>query len=82
VARLLRDADVDIPVRTFGIPAAFLEHAGRAQILDEIGLTSRHMARCATEFLARRSPMRWPLPVSLGGPHPLSSTTATRETAS
>ncbi|OAH11257.1 1-deoxy-D-xylulose-5-phosphate synthase [Streptomyces jeddahensis] len=82
VARLLRDADVDTPVRTFGIPAAFLEHAGRAQILDEIGLTSRHMARSATEFLARRSPMRWPLPVSLGGPHPLSSTTATRETAS
>ncbi|MEV0621703.1 1-deoxy-D-xylulose-5-phosphate synthase [Nonomuraea sp. NPDC050404] len=44
VARLLRDHDVDVPVRTFGIPQRFLGHAGRAEILEEIGLTPQRFA--------------------------------------
>ncbi|GAA0940997.1 1-deoxy-D-xylulose-5-phosphate synthase [Actinocorallia libanotica] len=45
VARLLRDAEVDVPVRTFGIPQEFLDHAKRAEILSEIGLTPQDLAR-------------------------------------
>ncbi|WP_106402084.1 1-deoxy-D-xylulose-5-phosphate synthase [Actinocorallia populi] len=45
VARLLRDAEVDVPVRTFGIPQEFLDHAKRAQILAEIGLTPQDLAK-------------------------------------
>ena len=41
VAQALRDADVDVPVRDFGIPPRFLDHASRGQILAEIGLTGR-----------------------------------------
>ncbi|KYH44093.1 1-deoxy-D-xylulose-5-phosphate synthase [Branchiibius sp. NY16-3462-2] len=35
----LRDAAVATPLRTFGVPQEFLEHASRGQVLDAIGLT-------------------------------------------
>jgi 1-deoxy-D-xylulose-5-phosphate synthase len=54
VARLLRDADVDVPVRTFGIPDAFLDHAKRAEILTEIGLTPQGLARDITAATTAR----------------------------
>jgi 1-deoxy-D-xylulose-5-phosphate synthase len=53
VARLLRDGEVDVPVRTFGIPPAFLDHAKRAQILDDLGLTPQGLARDITAAVAR-----------------------------
>ncbi|GAA4227331.1 1-deoxy-D-xylulose-5-phosphate synthase [Streptosporangium album] len=56
VARMLRDADVDVPIRTYGIPQRFLDHAKRAKILNEIGLTAQDIAREITEAVARRSP--------------------------
>ncbi|MFJ2029824.1 1-deoxy-D-xylulose-5-phosphate synthase [Streptosporangium sp. NPDC087985] len=55
VARMLRDADVDVPVRTYGIPQRFLDHAKRAKILGEIGLTAQDIAREITEAVAKRS---------------------------
>jgi 1-deoxy-D-xylulose-5-phosphate synthase len=55
VARLLRDGEVDVPVRTFGIPQAFLDHAKRAQILGDIGLTPQGLARDITAAIARDS---------------------------
>ncbi|MFE3453842.1 1-deoxy-D-xylulose-5-phosphate synthase [Nonomuraea sp. NPDC059194] len=56
VARLLRDNDVDVPVRTFGIPQRFLDHAKRPKILGYAGLTGQDLARDITEAVARRSP--------------------------
>jgi len=56
VARLLREHDVETPVRTFGIPQRFLDHGDRAEILDDLGLTSQQLARVITEMVARRSP--------------------------
>ena len=56
VARLLRDHDVDVPVKTFGLPQEFLAHGTRDEILDEAGLTSQQLARQITEAVARRSP--------------------------
>jgi 1-deoxy-D-xylulose-5-phosphate synthase len=53
VARLLRDAEVDTPVRTFGIPQEFLDHAKRAEILTDIGLTPQALARDITAAVAR-----------------------------
>jgi 1-deoxy-D-xylulose-5-phosphate synthase len=55
VARLLRDAGVDTPVRTFGLPQQFLEHAKRASILARVGLTGQDIARRVTEALAGRT---------------------------
>ena len=45
VAQFLRDAGVDVPVRDFGIPQRFLDHAKRAAILTEVGLTGQDLAR-------------------------------------
>ncbi|MFI6485676.1 1-deoxy-D-xylulose-5-phosphate synthase [Nonomuraea sp. NPDC050663] len=55
VSRLLRDNDVDVPVRTFGIPQRFLDHAKRAAILGQIGLTGQDLSREITEAVAKRS---------------------------
>jgi 1-deoxy-D-xylulose-5-phosphate synthase len=56
VARLLRDHDVDVPVKTFGLPQEFLAHGVREQILEAAGLSPQHLARQLTEAVARRTP--------------------------
>jgi len=52
VAQALRDARVDVPLRDFGIPARFLDHAKRAEILTEIGLTAQDIARDVLEMVS------------------------------
>ena len=39
VAQAVHAADLEVPVDTFGIPKAFLDHASRGQVLDLIDLT-------------------------------------------
>ncbi len=56
VARLLREHDVDVPVRTFGLPQSFLAHGDRAEILAEAGLTPQSLALSITEAVARLTP--------------------------
>ena len=55
VARLLRDADVDTPVKTYGLEQEFLAHASREEILEAAGLTPQHLARRLTEAVAMRT---------------------------
>jgi 1-deoxy-D-xylulose-5-phosphate synthase len=55
VSRLLRDHDVDTPVKTFGLPQEFLSHGTRNQVLEEAGLTAQQLALQITEAVARRS---------------------------
>ena len=45
----LNEARIDTPVRLHGIPQQFLDHAKRAKILDDVGLTSRAIARSIVE---------------------------------
>jgi 1-deoxy-D-xylulose-5-phosphate synthase len=54
VAQTLRDAGVSTPLRDFGIPARFLEHASRSQVLAEIGLTAQDISRAVVEEVARQ----------------------------
>jgi 1-deoxy-D-xylulose-5-phosphate synthase len=56
VARLLRDHDVDTPVRAFGLAQQFLEHGERGELLEDQGLTPQQLARVITEMVARRTP--------------------------
>ncbi|WP_328954719.1 1-deoxy-D-xylulose-5-phosphate synthase [Kitasatospora purpeofusca] len=53
IAQALRDADVDLPLRDFGIPQEFLDHASRPEILAEIGLTAPDIARQVTALVSR-----------------------------
>jgi 1-deoxy-D-xylulose-5-phosphate synthase len=56
VCRLLRDAGVGTPVRTFGLPQEFLAHGKREEILADAGLVPQHLAREVTEAVARLTP--------------------------
>ena len=35
---------IEVPVHVFGIPKQFLDHASRAQVLEEVGLTADAVA--------------------------------------
>ncbi|WP_354639168.1 1-deoxy-D-xylulose-5-phosphate synthase [Kitasatospora camelliae] len=50
VAQALRDAGVDVPLRDLGIPQEFLAHAGRGEILEEVGLTGTGVAAQTAAF--------------------------------
>jgi 1-deoxy-D-xylulose-5-phosphate synthase len=52
VAAALRDARVDVPLRDFGVPAAFHPHGSRAEILAALGLTAQDIARDVTEWVS------------------------------
>ncbi|MBW1598897.1 1-deoxy-D-xylulose-5-phosphate synthase [Streptomyces sp. JJ38] len=52
VAQALRDAGVDVPLRDFGIPPRFLDHASRKEVLADIGLTAPDIARQVTGLVA------------------------------
>jgi 1-deoxy-D-xylulose-5-phosphate synthase len=56
VSRLLRDHDVDVPVKTFGLPQEFLSPGTRQEVLDEAGLNPQDLARAITEAVVRRTP--------------------------
>ncbi|MFJ3973939.1 1-deoxy-D-xylulose-5-phosphate synthase [Streptomyces sp. NPDC090021] len=53
VSQALRDAGVDVPLRDFGIPQRFLDHALRKEIMAEIGLTAPDVARQVTGLVAK-----------------------------
>ena len=52
VTDLLRDSGRSTPVRVFGVPREFLDHAKRAQILEAIGLTDQQVSRAVIEWVA------------------------------
>ncbi|GAB1822324.1 1-deoxy-D-xylulose-5-phosphate synthase [Herbidospora sp. RD11066] len=55
VSRLLRDHDIDVPVRNFGLAQEFLDHAKRPKILADAGLTAIDLAGELSDALRRRS---------------------------
>jgi 1-deoxy-D-xylulose-5-phosphate synthase len=52
VAQALRDARVPTPLRDFGVPLRFLDHAKRPEVLAEIGLTAQDIARDIVETVS------------------------------
>nr|WP_223186040.1 1-deoxy-D-xylulose-5-phosphate synthase [Streptomyces sp. CBMA152] len=54
VGQALRDAGVDTPLRTFGIPEQFLAHAKRGEVLADIGLTPVEIAGRISAALAAK----------------------------
>jgi 1-deoxy-D-xylulose-5-phosphate synthase len=55
VSRFLRDHDIDVPVKAFGLPQEFLAHGTRGEVLEEAGLTAQQLALQITEAVALRS---------------------------
>ncbi|MEU6329124.1 1-deoxy-D-xylulose-5-phosphate synthase [Streptomyces sp. NPDC047049] len=54
VGQALRDAGVDVPLRTFGLPEQFLAHAKRGELLADLGLTPAEIAGRISAALARK----------------------------
>ncbi|MEU7033336.1 1-deoxy-D-xylulose-5-phosphate synthase [Streptomyces sp. NPDC046237] len=54
VGQTLRDAGVDVPLRTFGIPEQFLGHAKRGEVLADLGLTPVEIAGRIGAALTRK----------------------------
>lgn len=54
IGQLLRDHDLDVSLRNFGIPTAFLEQGKRAAILTEIGLSAQDISLRIVERMAHR----------------------------
>ncbi len=52
LSQSLRDDNVDVPLRNFGIPLKFLDHGKRASVLEECGLTGQAITRSVTEWIA------------------------------
>lgn len=57
VRTVLEDAGVPSTVMTFGMPAAFPEHASRASTLSKAGLSAQNIARRVTERVAAPGPL-------------------------
>jgi 1-deoxy-D-xylulose-5-phosphate synthase len=51
-AQVLAEQGVPVPVRSFGVPQRFLDHARRAEVLEEIGLTAQEISRQVVERMA------------------------------
>jgi 1-deoxy-D-xylulose-5-phosphate synthase len=59
----LRAADVDTALTELGLPDEFLDHASRAEILDQVGLTPQRIARdLVAQVLGSKIPVARPLP--------------------
>ncbi|MFI5736550.1 1-deoxy-D-xylulose-5-phosphate synthase [Kribbella sp. NPDC051587] len=67
IAQALRDHNVGTPVRDFGIPQQFLDHAKRAAVLQQIGLTGQQIARDVIEAIARTQGEKIGEPAQPGG---------------
>jgi 1-deoxy-D-xylulose-5-phosphate synthase len=52
LTQALQDRQLDVPVRSLGLPQAFLEHGSRGQVLADVGLTEQDVARRIAEWSA------------------------------
>ena len=54
LSEMLRDAGMNVPIHSIGLPLEFIEHAKRGEILDDLGINARSIARelvtTASEF--------------------------------
>lgn len=52
VSAALRRAEIDVPCRDVGLPQEFFAHASRGEVLADVGLTDRNIARQITGWVA------------------------------
>ncbi|TSA21004.1 MAG: 1-deoxy-D-xylulose-5-phosphate synthase [Actinomycetales bacterium] len=44
ISEMFRDADLDVPIHSIGVPLEFIEHSKRAEILADLGMTAQNIA--------------------------------------
>ncbi len=45
ISEMFRDAGLEIPIHSIGVPLSFIEHSKRGEILSDLGITSQNIAR-------------------------------------
>ena len=60
LSELFRDARLEVPIHSIGVPLEFIEHSKRAEILDDLGITAQQIAREIVEWSSTSEPMQFP----------------------
>lgn len=69
ISEMFRDAGLQVPIHSIGVPLSFFEHAKRAEILSELGITAQAISLNIVEwsaslkdgFLTPTTEMQFPL---------------------
>jgi 1-deoxy-D-xylulose-5-phosphate synthase len=61
LSEMLRTAGLDTPIHSIGVPLEFIEHSKRAEILNDIGITSQNVAREIVAWSSSTSQEEMPL---------------------
>ena len=67
ISELFRESGLNVPVHSIGVPLAFLEHAKRSQILEDLGITVQNITRSLVAW----SSDEFSVDVKEEMPHPL-----------
>ena len=57
VSELFREAQLNVPVHSIGLPLSFLEHAKRTQILEDLGITVQNITRSLVAWNSSEIPV-------------------------
>jgi 1-deoxy-D-xylulose-5-phosphate synthase len=60
LSEMFRDARLEVPVHSIGIPLEFIEHSKRNEILEDLGITAQKIAREIVEWSSTSQPMQFP----------------------
>ena len=50
ISEMFRDAGINVPLHSIGVPLEFIEHSKRSEILNDIGITAQNIARSVVEW--------------------------------
>ena len=60
LSEMFRDARLEVPVHSIGVPLEFIEHSKRNEILEDLGITAQKIAREIVEWSSTSEPMQFP----------------------
>ncbi len=60
LSEMFRDARLEVPIHSIGVPLQFIEHSKRGEILEDLGITAQHIAREIVEWSSTSEPMQFP----------------------
>ena len=55
LSEFFRDREIDKPIHSIGVPLDFYEHAKRAQLLDEMGISAQSVSRQLVTWFSKRA---------------------------
>jgi 1-deoxy-D-xylulose-5-phosphate synthase len=62
ISEMFRDAEIDVPIHSIGVPLEFIEHSKRSEILSDIGMTAQNISREIVEWSSSTLKAEMPLP--------------------